>query len=246
MSSQQRKEAVYLYLGEVDYESAWRLQKALFGARLHGSIPDVLLLLQHPHTITMGKSGSDENLLTPPAVLAKKGVQFVQTDRGGDVTYHGPGQLVGYPILNLTEMKPDVGWYLRRLEEAIIRTLEEYGISAGRQPGYTGVWVGQEKIAAIGVKVSRWVTMHGFALNVSTDLSYFDLIIPCGIRGRGVCSMQKLLQRKLKVEEIVPKVVGQFGKTFGRKMMPYNHFSWPELKEILEEAGQPQLAENGI
>ena len=171
-------------LGRVDYASALQLQQQLTSDRKQGLIPDQLLLLEHPHVITMGRNGHAENLLAGGDILARAGIAFYPTDRGGDVTYHGPGQLVGYPILDLRDWKRDVSAYVRAVEETIIATLAEYGIAAGRIPKLTGVWVGERKIAAIGVHLSRWVTSHGFALNVSTDLSYFQYIVPCGLTRR--------------------------------------------------------------
>ena len=178
-------------LGRIDYASALELQQRLVAERQQGLICDQLLLLEHPHVITMGRNGHRENLLAHEDVLARAGIAYHPTDRGGDVTYHGPGQLVGYPILDLREWKRDVGAYVRSIEQVLIDTLAGFGIAAGRIPGLTGVWVDGRKIAAIGVHISRWVTSHGFALNVSTDLSYFRYIVPCGL-ARPVTSMAQL------------------------------------------------------
>jgi lipoyl(octanoyl) transferase len=178
-------------LGRIDYAAALELQRKLAADRKQGLLSDQLLLLEHPHVITLGRNGHMENLLAGDDILERAGIAFFPTDRGGDVTYHGPGQLVGYPILDLRDWKRDVGAYVRALEQAIIDTLAEYGIEAGRIPKLTGVWVGERKIAAIGVHLSRWVTSHGFALNVSTDLSYFQYIVPCGLT-RPVTSMAAL------------------------------------------------------
>jgi lipoyl(octanoyl) transferase len=178
-------------LGRMDYAAALELQRDLVARRKLGLAGDVLLLLEHPHTITMGRNGRRENLLAREDALARAGIAFYATDRGGDVTYHGPGQLVGYPILDLREWKRDVGAYVRSIEQVLIDTLAGFGIAAGRIPGLTGVWVDGRKIAAIGVHISRWVTSHGFALNVSTDLSYFRYIVPCGL-ARPVTSMAQL------------------------------------------------------
>jgi len=175
----------------MDYAAALELQRDLVARRKLGLAGDVLLLLEHPHTITMGRNGRRENLLAREDALARAGIAFYATDRGGDVTYHGPGQLVGYPILDLREWKRDVGAYVRSIEQVLIDTLAGFGIAAGRIPGLTGVWVDGRKIAAIGVHISRWVTSHGFALNVSTDLSYFRYIVPCGL-ARPVTSMAQL------------------------------------------------------
>jgi lipoyl(octanoyl) transferase len=178
-------------LGRIGYAAALELQRDLAARRRLGLVGDQLLLLEHPHTITMGRNGHAENLLAREDVLARAGIAFYATDRGGDVTYHGPGQLVGYPILDLREWKRDVGAYVRAIEQVLIDTLADFGIAAGRISKLTGVWVDGRKIAAIGVHISRWVTSHGFALNVSTDLSYFQYIVPCGL-AMPVTSMAQL------------------------------------------------------
>src|SRR3954451_1914691 len=178
-------------LGRVTYGDALALQQRLVAERKQGLTPDHLLLLEHPHVITLGRNGHMENLLAGDDILERAGISFYPTNRGGDVTYHGPGQLVGYPILDLRGWKRDVGAYVRGVEQAIIDTVAEYGIQAGRIPKLTGVWVGERKIAAIGVHISRWVTSHGFALNVSTDLTYFQYIVPCGLT-KPVTSMAQL------------------------------------------------------
>lgn len=178
-------------LGRIRYGDALAIQQSLASDRKLGLVPDHLLLLEHPHVITMGRNGHEENLLASDDVMSRAGIEYFPTNRGGDVTYHGPGQLVGYPILDLRDWKRDVGAYVRTLEQSIIDTLAEYGIEAGRIPKLTGVWVGEQKIAAIGVHLSRWVTSHGFALNVSTDLSYFQYIVPCGLT-KPVTSMAAL------------------------------------------------------
>jgi lipoate-protein ligase B len=175
-------------LGVVPYREAWALQQELATARRDGRIPDTVVLLQHPHTYTIGRSGTRDHVFLDEAELAALGITCLEVDRGGDVTYHGPGQLVGYPIIDLGQT-PDVGRYLRLLEGALIDLLSGFGIAADRLPGYTGAWVGSRKIAAIGVKVAQGVTTHGFALNVTTDLSYFSHILPCGIPDKGVTSM---------------------------------------------------------
>jgi len=199
-------------LGRIDYASALQLQKQLEADRKQGLISDQLLLLEHPHVITLGRNGHLENLLAGDDVMARAGISFFPTDRGGDVTYHGPGQLVGYPILDLREWKRDVGAYVRALEESIILTLADYGIEAGRIPKLTGVWVGERKIAAIGVHLSRWVTSHGFALNVATDLSYFQYIVPCGLT-KPVTSMAALGVRA-SLEEVAARYAVHFANIF--------------------------------
>ncbi len=203
-------------LGRVDYASALQLQQQLTSDRKQGLIPDQLLLLEHPHVITMGRNGHAENLLADDDIMARAGIAFYPTDRGGDVTYHGPGQLVGYPILDLRDWKRDVSAYVRAVEETIIATLAEYGIAAGRIPKLTGVWVGERKIAAIGVHLSRWVTSHGFALNVSTDLSYFQYIVPCGLT-RPVTSMAALGVRA-SLDEVGTRLAVHFARIFECEM----------------------------
>ena len=203
-------------LGRLDYPAALQLQQQLAAERKQGLIPDQLLLLEHPHVITLGRNGHLENLLASDDILARAGIAFYPTDRGGDVTYHGPGQLVGYPILDLRDWQRDVGAYVRAVEETIIVTLAEYGIEAGRIPKLTGVWVGERKIAAIGVHLSRWVTSHGFALNVSTDLSYFQYIVPCGLT-RPVTSMAALGVRA-SLDEVGAKLAVHFARIFDREM----------------------------
>ncbi len=177
-------------LGRVGYAEAFALQQDLVARRKEDAVPDQLLIVEHPHVITMGRNGRPENLLAPPEALARAGIAFHHTDRGGDVTYHGPGQVVGYPILDLREWKRDVVAYVRAIEEVIIRALAGFGLRAGRERGMTGVWVEGRKIAAIGVHISRWITSHGFALNVDADLSYFQYIVPCGL-SKPVTSMRQ-------------------------------------------------------
>src|SRR5688572_7884791 len=174
------------------YEEALELQRALAGERISGAIPeDLLLLVEHPPVVTLGRSAKSQNLVSSPEYLASRGVELFEVERGGDVTFHGPGQLVGYPIIDLKRHKLDLQWYLRQAEEALIRTLAAYSIPAERSVGFTGVWTRGRKIASIGVHARDWVTWHGFALNVTTDLSYFDLIIPCGIDGVTMTSIAR-------------------------------------------------------
>jgi lipoyl(octanoyl) transferase len=180
-------------LGRVEYDHAWAIQRELVAARQAGRAPDTLLLLEHPPVITLGRSGETAHLLGSEAELERRGVALVPSDRGGDITFHGPGQIVGYAIVDLAPRGRDLHRYLRDLESVLIRALAEFDIVAGRVEGLTGVWVGDAKVAAIGIRVSRWVSHHGFALNVDTDLSYFDLIVPCGIADRRVTSMEALL-----------------------------------------------------
>ncbi|HLG42184.1 MAG TPA: lipoyl(octanoyl) transferase LipB, partial [Planctomycetota bacterium] len=179
-----------VWLGRVGYAQSLELQRELSIARQEGRTADVLVLLEHPPVITLGKIAKASNLRMESAKYAELGIEVHQVDRGGDVTYHGPGQLVGYPIIALKEHRLDVKWYLERLEAVLVDSLAAFGLEAHRESGFTGAWIGERKIAAIGVRVEKWVTRHGFALNVNTDLSAFDLIIPCGIRDRGVTSIR--------------------------------------------------------
>jgi lipoyl(octanoyl) transferase len=205
------------HLGRMDYAAALSLQKQLEAERKDGLIPDQLLLLEHPHVITLGRNGRQENLLAGREVLERAGIAFFPTDRGGDITYHGPGQLVGYPILDLREWKRDVGAYVRAIEQVIIDTLADFGILAGRIPKLTGVWVGERKIAAIGVHISRWVTSHGFALNVSTDLRYFQYIVPCGL-SKPVTSMAQL-GPSTDLPAVCHRLTSHFGRLFDCEML---------------------------
>ncbi|OXA77091.1 lipoyl(octanoyl) transferase [Flavobacterium aquidurense] len=211
-------------LGNRDYKSTWEYQEELFKdivdlkiknrrEELELETPNYLLFVEHPHVYTLGKSGDLENLLLNEKQLEAKGATFYKINRGGDITYHGPGQIVGYPILDLENFFTDIHKYLRFLEESIILTLEEYGLKCGRSEGETGVWLDvgtpfARKICALGVRASRWVTMHGFALNVNVDLGYFDNIIPCGIRGKGVTSLQvELGVEKVDEDEVKAKII---------------------------------------
>lgn len=208
------KKLFVVSLGRTKYADAWELQRRIFTARLEHRIDDVLLLTEHDHVYTLGKAADDNHLLAKNEELSKKGVDVFWIDRGGDITYHGPGQIVGYPIIDLNQHYNDIHRYLRDIEEAIIRTLADYGIAAGREPEFTGVWVKEEKIAAIGVKVSKWVTMHGFALNVNTDLSYFDRIIPCGIFHKGVTTLRQILGTDVTLEDVHQKLMNHFATLF--------------------------------
>ncbi len=227
------KEKVYFRdLGKMDYKTAWDYQEKLFQEVIQRKLEQRdhpsddfkqkhhLLFVEHPHVYTLGKSGSMKNLLINQDAMNEKHISFFKINRGGDITYHGPGQVVGYPILDLDYFFTDIGKYLRFLEEAVIRTLNDYGIKAGRSTGETGVWLEPQspsrarKICAIGVRCSRWVTMHGFAFNVNTDLNYFNFIIPCGITNKSVTSMQKELGREVDAEEVKEKLLNHFGELF--------------------------------
>lgn len=205
------------YLGRIPYGEALNLQDRLVRERREGSVPDQLLLLEHPPVVTLGASTDARHLLVPPHELEARGIEVFEVGRGGDVTYHGPGQLVGYPILDLKPDRKDLHRYLRDLEEVVIVALGAFGIEATREEGLTGVWVPEGKVAAIGVRVSSgWISSHGFALNVAPDLSHYSVIVPCGIPDRPVTSMTRILGRDIRVQEVVPEVVRAFETVFQR------------------------------
>ena len=268
-------------LGFIGYTQAYELQQRVVAAvkasiglapfftshHSPGTTPatsHVMLLCEHPHVITLGRNGKREHLLASDRVLQQKGVEYHVTHRGGDITYHGPGQIVGYPILNLGAIRRDVGWYVRMLEETMIRTSADFGIAAHREPGKTGIWVASgaeekdspqrspreggdtveyaspaEKLGAIGVHLSRWVTSHGFAYNVSTDLRYFDLIVPCGISDRKATSLEKILRRSVERPEVVAGVVKHFSEIFGLEIIATSR---EELFESLQRFEQQPVA----
>jgi lipoyl(octanoyl) transferase len=251
-------------LGLISYSDAYALQQRIVTARKSNAIDDVLLFCEHPHVITLGRNANRSNLLASEHVLRQKNVELQPTNRGGDITYHGPGQIVGYPILNLDKIKRDVGWYVRTLEEAMIHASADFGVTAYRVPGKTGIWVvpnsfdraiseedirregmasihpeprravpqtrnqegvlspeaKEEKLAAIGVHISRWVTSHGFAYNVSTDLRYFELIVPCGIADRKATSLEKLLNRPITMDEVKPRLAHHLAELINRDPQP--------------------------
>lgn len=217
-----RKVCIARWLGRVPYAEGLELQERLVGSLTRGEGPEQLLLLEHPHVITLGRNARPANVLAGEAARQARGVAIYPTGRGGDVTYHGPGQLVGYPILSLKPDRCDVRRYVRDLEEVLIRTAADYGVTAKRIAGLTGVWVEEAgrtaKLAAIGVRIARWVTSHGFAFNVATDLSYFDLIVPCGIAEHGVTSLERLTGRVFPVEEVAWRAASHFSAVFGRRM----------------------------
>ncbi len=207
------------YLGLVPYAEAHELQKGLTEKRKADEIPDTFLLLQHPHVITLGRAADRTNILADEATRARLGVELHETGRGGDVTYHGPGQLVGYPIIKLLPGRQDIRRYVRDIQEVLIRTARDFGVEAEPRGGeHVGVWVGDDKLAAIGIRISRWVTMHGFALNVATDLNYFQLIVPCGIRDHGVTSLREILGFPVEMSAVVESVSRHFGDVFDRQM----------------------------
>lgn len=205
-------------LGQVEYQDGLRLQAEKVAERKAAAIPDTLLLLEHPHVYTLGRNAKREHLLVTDGWLVEQGIQVFETDRGGDITYHGPGQLVGYPIFDLTKHRRDLGWFMRSLEEVFFGVAAEFGVEATRFCGAPGVWVGNDKLVAMGVHVSRWVTSHGFAFNVNTDLRFFEWIVPCGLQGRGVTSLQKLLGHAIDMGSVRERVVEHFGKVFGSEM----------------------------
>jgi lipoyl(octanoyl) transferase len=254
------KSCLNVDLGLIGYAEAYALQQRIVAARKADAIGDVLLLCEHTPVITQGRNGKREHLLVSENVLRQRNVEFHETSRGGDVTYHGPGQLVGYPILQLGAIRKDVVWYVRMLEEVMMRTSAEFGIEAVRESGKTGIWVpaaerdliqrtqsaqgeaghgeiAAEKLGAIGVHISRWVTSHGFAYNVSTDLRNFDLIVPCGISGRKATSLEKLLGRAVSLKEVTHRIAEHFGEVFGVGMQKLSR------EELLEK---PQLAEQTV
>lgn len=204
----------FIDLGEQAYQPVWDFQRRLQQLRIAREIPDTLIFVEHRPVYTVGKNGSDLHVIASPQFLKRRGIEVIHVDRGGDVTYHGPGQLVGYPIFDLRNHRKSISWYMRTLEALFIETLNDRGIRAERQEGYTGVWVGEEKLVAMGVRISRWVTMHGFAMNVNTDLTHFEGIIPCGIFHRNVTSLQKILGHPLDMQEVKSAVLASFKKFF--------------------------------
>ncbi len=225
----ERQDVRFLYLGEMPYKQAWDYQESLLKANVQAKSEGQptqhhLLFVEHPPVYTLGKSGKMEHVLLNEEQLSDQGIEFFRTNRGGDITFHGPQQIVGYPIFDLERMYTDIGRYLRELEEVIIRVLAIYGIKGERSSGETGVWIepgvpGRErKICAMGVRCSRWITMHGFALNVNTDLNYFNYIIPCGIQNKQVTSMEKELGRLLDMEEVRGALKTAFEEVFGLRL----------------------------
>jgi lipoyl(octanoyl) transferase len=233
--------------GREPYGRVLDWQRELVAARKAGRVPDLLLLGEHTPVITLGRNARREHIRLPEAELARRGVELHETDRGGDVTYHGPGQLVGYPIVDLSRLRKDLVWYVRSLEEVLIRSAAALGVEAkrktapsGKRQLYTGVWVGEEKLAAIGVHVSRWVTSHGFALNVTTDLSPFDFIVPCGLDDKGVTSLERLFSPAAPAAGLMARakaaIVQHFGEVFGRTMITLSR------EELEERVGAQQAA----
>ena len=209
----------YEDLGRLPFAQAWELQRNVAAQRKEGRISDRLLFVEHPHVITLGRNAQEQHLLLPKENLERLGIDFEETNRGGDVTYHGPGQIVAYPIIDLREWKRDVVAYVRALERVMIDAVAEFGVEAGTVKGATGIWAGEAKAGAIGVHISRWVTSHGFALNVSTDMRYFGYIVPCGLH-KPVTSLERLLGHAPERDAVISALVRSFGRVFGRTMEP--------------------------
>lgn len=213
--------------GTIAYKEAWDFQHQIFDLRVKNDIADTFIFVEHPHTYTLGKTADSANLIFNNEQLQKKGITVFNIDRGGDITYHGPGQIVGYPIIKLSDWKQDTHLYLRGLEEIIIRTCSHFGLETGRKEGLTGVWIENRKIAAIGIKVSRWVTMHGFAFNINTDLDLFNGIIPCGIKDKEVTSLKKELGKHVEMNDVKEILVKEFVDFF-----EYNSFDSIEFDQL--------------
>jgi lipoyl(octanoyl) transferase len=226
----ENKILTYCDLGFIDYKEAWDLQQEIHLKRVSGDVDDILFLLEHPNTYTLGKTAHKENLIGSEDYLKQNKISVYDIDRGGDITYHGPGQIVGYPIINLNNWFKDTHKYLRALEEVIIMTCRDYGLNPERNPKHTGVWIGDRKIAAIGIKVSRWVTMHGFAFNINTDLNLFNGIIPCGIQDKTVTSLKQELKKELNIQEVKEKLLKNFKRAFD-----YTSVSSKDKEEALQQ-----------
>ncbi len=235
------RELNYCDLGLIDYKAAWDLQKEVFELRHRKKIPDVIFLLEHPHTYTLGKVADKNNLISSEEFLKNNNISVYDIDRGGDITYHGPGQIVGYPIIDLNEWQNDTHKYLRALEEVIIKTCSHYGIVGTRDPKYTGVWIENRKIAAIGIKVSRWITMHGFAFNVNTNLALFSGIIPCGISDKEVTSLEKETGAKKTIEEVKSLLVKNFKEVFNYNNV--DHLPQEDIRKLISENASINLTQ---
>lgn len=225
----EKKILTYCDLGLIDYKEAWDLQQEIHSKRVSSDVDDILFLLEHPNTYTLGKTAHKENLVSSEDYLKQNKISVYDIDRGGDITYHGPGQIVGYPIVDLNNWFKDTHKYLRALEEVIIKTCEEYGLHCGRNEKHTGVWIDERKIAAIGIKVSRWVTMHGFAFNVNTDLKLFNGIIPCGIQDKSVTSLSNELKMDIDIQEVKEKLLKNFALIFD-----YGKVTMIQKEEIIQ------------
>jgi len=222
----------YCNIDVMDYKEAWELQKEVLDARHQNKIEDTLFLLEHNNTYTLGKIADKNNLIGSEDFLKKNNISVYDIDRGGDITYHGPGQIVGYPIIDLNDWEKDTHKYLRALEEVIILTCKQYGLKAERNSKYTGVWIGNRKIAAIGIKVKRWITMHGFAFNVNPDLSLFNGIIPCGINDKEVTSLTKEICNKVKISDVKKNILSNFKKVFEYDEIKFINLNELSLSEV--------------
>ncbi len=225
----ENKILTYCDLGFIDYKETWDLQQVIHSKRVVGEIEDTFFLLEHPNTYTLGKTAQKENLIGTEDYLKQNQISVYDIDRGGDITYHGPGQIVGYPIIDLNNWYKDTHKYLRALEEVIIKTCGDYGLECGRNEKHTGVWIGDKKIAAIGIKVSRWITMHGFAFNVNTDLSLFNGIIPCGIQDKSVTSLSNELKKEIDINEVNEKLLKYFALLFN-----YTEVKMAQKEELVQ------------
>lgn len=227
MNKENRK-VIYCDLDTIDYKEAWDLQKKIHQLRVENKIDDIFFMLEHPHTYTLGKTADKQNLISDEKYLSKNKISVYDIDRGGDITYHGPGQIVGYPIISLTNWQQDTHKYLRAIEEVILQVCGDYSLMGSRVDKYTGVWIEDRKICAIGIKVSRWITMHGFAFNVNTDLELFNGIIPCGISDKAVTSLSIELKRETKTSEVKEKIIHHFSNIFN-----YDQIEFKSKDEIL-------------
>lgn len=231
------KQVQLIQTGISKYEHIWKLQQHLFQQVTRELSDNYLILTEHHPVITIGQKSNPANLLAGEDYLHQQGIELFHIDRGGDITFHGPGQLVGYPVLNLSDFRPDINWYLRNLEETIIRTLAEFKIPGGRIKNLTGVWSGDKKICAIGVKITRWITMHGFALNVSTDLNFFKHIIPCGISGKGVTSIFEQTGNITALNDVSSRVCANFAEIFNVSLLPMQS---EKIKNLIKQANANQ------
>ena len=230
------KRGYILDLGLMDYGEAWDLQHNLWSRRVEEKLPDLLLLLEHPHVITLGRRGNRSHLIVSPEVLEAMKIPIFHVERGGDITYHGPGQMMVYPILDLKDYGYRLIRYVDQLEEVILRVLKDFGIEGRRDPSNRGAWVDGDKIASIGVAIKRWVTLHGISLNYETDLKYFELINPCGLEGKKMISMAKILGRKISREELSERIIFHFKEVFQKE------WEWKKLEDLISE-GSMQKAE---
>ena len=219
--NRENRKLIYCDLESIDYKEAWDLQRSIHQLRVENKTDDIFFMLEHQHTYTLGKTADKQNLVGDKKYLTDNNIAVYDIDRGGDITYHGPGQIVGYPIINLTNWNQDTHKYLRAIEEVILKVCAEYGLNGSRVDKYTGVWIEDRKICAIGIKVSRWITMHGFAFNVNTDLKLFNGIVPCGISDKAVTSLSKELKKEMKISEVKEKIIHHFSNIFYYKQIEF-------------------------